>query len=136
MFHRAWPFVAAACLALPALAQQSDAPKGGSAPGSAPARQNAATERDEIITHVQRAMDELRAAVEELGRRAEKATGEARSALEQQLRALESDQKKLESRLRELRAATAQQWKQLQEEVEQALQRFRRGEDKPQRDSI
>jgi TolA-binding protein len=136
MTHRTWLLVAAACLALPVLAQQGEAPKGGAAPGGAQARPNSAAERDEIVARVQRAMDELRAAGEELGRRAEKASGEARIALEQQLRSLRDDQKKLESRLQELRAATAQQWKQLQEEIDRTLQQFRRSEDRPQRDTI
>lgn len=136
MTHRAWLVMAAAWLAFPVLAQQGEPPKGGAGPGGAQAGQNAGTERDEIIAHVQRAMDELRAAVEELGRRAEKASGEARRSLEQQLRSLRDDQKKLESRLQELRAATAQQWKQLQEEIDRALQQFRRSEDRPQRDTI
>jgi TolA-binding protein len=120
---------------LPVLAQQGGNPRTGAAPGAADSRPSSA-ERDEVVVHVQKAMEELSAAVEELGKRAEKASGEARDRFEQQLRSLREDQKKLEGKLQELKAITARQWKQLQEEIERTLEQIRPSDPKPPRDTI
>jgi cob(I)alamin adenosyltransferase len=128
MWTRGWAVVLAA-VALPAYSQQGESPRAGTE-SSRPA------ERDDLIVHAQKAMDELKAAVEELKKRADKASGEAKGSLDQQLRSLQDDQKKLERRLQELKAITAQQWRQLQEEIERALQQFRQPEPKPKGEAI
>lgn len=128
-------------LSSPGLAERNDPPKTESATTIPESRQTPAPdasrrERDEIVIHAQRAMDELRAAVEELKKRADKASGDAKDKVEQQLRALQDEQKRLEKKFLELKAATAQQWRELQDEIERAIGRFNRPAPKPHNDAI
>src|SRR5512143_1777989 len=84
-------------LSPPALAAANDGPRSGSetSPHSrqTPGSEASKAERDDIVMHTQRAMEELRAAVEELRKRADKASGEAKGAFERQLRLLQEEQK-------------------------------------------
>jgi len=136
----AWVVLLGPGLMLPALAATNEPPRSEAAAGpehpQAPGGAGAKTEREEIVIHTQRAMDELRAAVEELRKQADKASGEAREGFERQLRSLQEEQQKLEKKFRELQAATVRQWKELREEIERAVKEFDRPAEKPHRDTI
>jgi predicted mannosyl-3-phosphoglycerate phosphatase (HAD superfamily) len=84
----------------------------------------ARSEHDELAIHARRALEELRALAKALRKKADDASAQGRTTLEQQLRALQAEQSKLEKRLLELEAASAREWKQLQEEIDQAIQQF------------
>ena len=123
-----------------ALAAGNDSPRSESATSphtpQAPGTGASKAERDDVVIHTQRAMEELRAAVDELKKRSDEASGEARDTFERQLRILQEEQKKLEKKFLELQAATSRQWKELLEEIDRAVEGFDRPAPQPRNDAI
>ncbi len=83
-------------------------------------------ERDEYVARVQKAVDEASAKIDELKTRAKKAPANAKSKLKRQIKVMEGRWKVAERKLRELKSASSDAWKDLKSGVDRAIEDLKR----------
>jgi hypothetical protein len=72
-------------------------------------------DRDEFVAAMEKDLGELRAKIADLKMEVKKASGKARTTLEQQITALEEEAKSAEQKLADIKSATLEKWRALQQ---------------------
>lgn len=83
-------------------------------------------EKDEYVTHAQKAIDEAKAEIAELKVAAEKAGAGAKKKLQRQVNAMEGRWELAERKLSELKSASGGAWKDLKSGVDSAVEDLKR----------
>lgn len=87
-------------------------------------------ERKAYSDSAQKDLDELRAALAQLRSKAEAANEQVKATMRSELDELERDLGQAQQRLTELKAATAQSWKQLKESFAKSVEKLKEGVEK------
>ncbi len=86
-------------------------------------------EKDEFVMSAEKSMDELKANLAELTNKAQAASGDTKAKLEQQIKTLEGKWDAAQVKLGEIKNASGEAWKEMQQGVSEAIADLKRAYD-------